>query len=718
MSGMKLSVRFSIITFSSTAVILFSGLVSVVSYLGSKNSIHFLVNNLMEKAVEHTIEKTTNYLDAAVLNSTLNDKLINNRLIRVNKNKFLKKYFRVMIETNTQFVSAFYGDENGNFLMVKEMPDRSISVQTITRRHNTAKVTWEHDKEDWKKDEKYSNKILPTEEALDPRKRPWYEKAKAAPISSHSWTEVYVFFNDRKPGITCSKKVYDPSGRFIGVIGIDISIAELSEFLSKLKVGTNGKVFILNENGQVVALPTTDPAELEKMIKEEGEGKNKKLTLMTADKLNDKEFSSSFIAYQDNKKFKQENKGEDHDYHYFSFSFQGVSYFSNYTQFIKDDIRWTIGIVVPEDDFMFIVKRNNKIILIMSLVLIVVAILFEMRFSKTISRPLTQLSEEMRKIQNFDLSSDVSIESFLIEVNNIAQSFTKMRTGLRSFKKYVPDELVRELIALNKEAVLEGERRELTIYFSDIASFTSISEKLQPEELVELLSEYLGSASKILIENGATLDKYIGDAIMAFWGAPNTLENHAVFACLAALRHKKALAVRNRDLEKRGKATFHDRIGIHTGEVIVGNMGSENRLNYTVIGDNVNLASRLEGINKYYGTEIVISETTYAQAKDFIETRMIDMVTVKGKKNAIGIYELISEKQELPPDIKKFIDIFNEGIVKYRNKQFTEALEHFKQTSSMSSKDYPSKLYVERCETYIQSPPDEDWNGVYELKSK
>ena len=399
-------------------------------------------------------------------------------------------------------------------------------------------------------------------------------------------------------------------------------------------------------------------------------------------------------------------------------NYKGIDYIAKYTSFRKDDIEWKIGIVVPENDFMYIVHRNNKYILLMSLILVAVAVAFEFQFSKKLSKPLSLLSDEMKKIQQFDLTSDREVSSFLYEVDNMAQSFTKMRTGLRSFKKYVPDGLVRELISLNKEAILEGERRSMTIYFSDIAGFTSISEKLSPEELVEQLSQYLGSASKIITDHHGTLDKYIGDAIMAFWGAPTPIEDHALQACLSAIEHKRVLRLANQELERMGKMPFADRIGIHTGEVIVGNMGSENRLNYTVIGDSVNLASRLESINKYYGTEIIISEPTYAIVKDFVEVRVLDLVAVKGKHNAIEIYELVCEKEEASLEVQKFNSMFNEAVNQYRKRNFQDALKIFQETLRIKSSDLASRVYIDRCENYLRNPPDENWNGVYESKNK
>ncbi len=707
-----MSVRFSIVGFSTLAVLMFGGIISIVSYIGGKNSVQSLVNNIMTKATEHTIDKTKDYLNSAIVVSQMNEQFLGSGLLKTEKGKVIEKYFEGILRVNPELIGMFYGDTNGDFVMVKEMTDKSYSVNKIIRKGKLTEVNWEHEKNSWYDDKRFDDEIIETEKAYDPRTRPWYKEAITK--KTYSWTDVYVFFTDRKPGITCSKAVYDKKGNLIGVIGIDISIKEFSEFLSGIKIGETGKVFLLDAKQKVVAIPSPDQATHDKLLKEETDANGKKsLTLIKADVLEDKEISSAFINFEKQKEeLTKENKT------FFEFKNDGISYFAKFVPFKMDDIEWTIGIVVPENEFMKTVHRNNQIIMALSIIIIIIAVLFEYSFSKKISKPLTQLSEEMKKIQNFDLSSNVEVHSFLIEVNNMTHSFNKMRTGLRSFKKYVPDELVRELISLNKEAVLEGERRELTMYFSDIKGFTTISEELNPEELVEQLSEYLGEASKTVVDHHGTLDKYIGDAVMAFWGAPKPLEDHALMACKAALEHKKNLKKKNAELVAKGKTPFYDRIGIHTGEVIVGNMGSENRLNYTVIGDSVNLASRLEAINKFYGSDIIISETTYNYVEDKFLVKMLDLVAVKGKSKAIEIYELISDIDEASLEEKKYISNFNEAVFEYRKKGFVAAIKLFESCLRLNPNDYTAKLYLERCNHYLTYPPSENWTGVHESKEK
>ena len=294
----------------------------------------------------------------------------------------------------------------------------------------------------------------------------------------------------------------------------------------------------------------------------------------------------------------------------------------------------------------------------------------------------------------------------------LEQSERKFIEG--AFGHYVNKEVVEQILKDPKMMELGGAKREVTAFFSDIAGFTTISEKMKPSELVQFLNGYLNEMTNLILEHHGTLDKYEGDAIMAFWGAPLPLKEHAKNACLAALQNQKKLKELRKEWEKQGLPPIHVRIGINSGEVIAGNMGSENRFDYTIMGDNVNLASRLEGINKQYGTETIISEFTYEQIKDDFVCRELDQIRVKGKEEPVRIYELICKKDEVKTDVQKTIKEFEEALKLYREKNFTEAQKKFKAIKN----DPPSEVFAERCEEFIKNPPTEEWDGVYTFTTK
>ena len=207
-----------------------------------------------------------------------------------------------------------------------------------------------------------------------------------------------------------------------------------------------------------------------------------------------------------------------------------------------------------------------------------------------------------------------------------------------------------------------GERKVLTAFFSDVAGFSTISEKLSPEELVELLNHYLTEMTDITLKYEGTVDKFGGDAIIAFFGAPVPFEDHARRACLVSIEMQKRLEELRAEWRKEGKHELFVRIGLNTGPMVVGNMGSKNRMDYTMMGDSVNLAARLEGVNKQYGTYTMISEFTYEQARDFIEVRELDRIRVVGKKEPVKIYELLGKKGEMDEKVREILPTFNDGL--------------------------------------------------------
>ncbi|HUL43835.1 MAG TPA: adenylate/guanylate cyclase domain-containing protein [Bacteroidota bacterium] len=287
------------------------------------------------------------------------------------------------------------------------------------------------------------------------------------------------------------------------------------------------------------------------------------------------------------------------------------------------------------------------------------------------------------------------------------------------FSRYVNPTIVEELVAHPEKLRLGGERKVVTVFFSDIEHFTQLSEKMSPEYLVTILNEYLNIMTSIILFHNGTLDKYEGDAIVAFWGAPIQQDDHPLSACSAALQMQKSLIGLNKVWQQEGKPELSMRIGINTGEVIVGNMGGSNRFDYTVIGDSVNLGARLESANKQYHTGIMISESTYKQVEGKVLARELDLLVVAGKTEPIRVYELIDTADvTAPPATLSFLESFAAGLKHYRCRQWDEAARKFQHALSLMPDDYASRMYFERTVLYKNSPPPDDWNGVFVLTTK
>ncbi len=286
-----------------------------------------------------------------------------------------------------------------------------------------------------------------------------------------------------------------------------------------------------------------------------------------------------------------------------------------------------------------------------------------------------------------------------------------------AFSRYVSSSVVNEMLKDPDKLKLGGDKKEISVLFSDIRSFTSISEGMTPEGLVQLLNEYLTVMTDIVFKYEGTLDKYIGDALMAFYGAPLDQPDHPRRACLSALEMMEGLKALNEKWIKEGKKPLDIGIGINTGPMMVGNMGSEQRFDYTVMGDAVNLGSRLEGANKSYKTHILISESTYEQVQDEFVCMELDSVRVKGKKQPVHIFELVSRKELLARDMEA-IARFHEGLHLYKEQQWDRAIETFENVNAMDQTLYAARLYIERCNELKAAPPGADWDGVFTMTTK
>jgi adenylate cyclase len=311
------------------------------------------------------------------------------------------------------------------------------------------------------------------------------------------------------------------------------------------------------------------------------------------------------------------------------------------------------------------------------------------------------------------VASYASITSF-----RVIHEEREKRKIRRTFSQYISPGVI-ELIEKDPHEYIRpgGEVKDLTVMFSDIRDFTTLSEGLTPDELVNLLNQYLSVMTDILFRHLGTLDKYIGDAIMAFWGSPYPQPDHALRGCRCAVEMIAGLEELNRKWAEQGRRQIAIGIGLNTGPVNVGNMGSDKRLAWTCMGDNVNLASRLEGMTKEYRNRVIISEFTQAQVSDQFVTREVDRIRVKGKKKPVVIYELlapISERHTYEALLTKY----NAALDVYRSQNWLEAVGAFGELLLAYPDDGPTQILLQRSVEFLEEAPEPDWDGVYVMKSK
>jgi adenylate cyclase len=297
----------------------------------------------------------------------------------------------------------------------------------------------------------------------------------------------------------------------------------------------------------------------------------------------------------------------------------------------------------------------------------------------------------------------------------------KEKSFIRSaFSTYVSDDVVKEIIADPSRLQLGGTKRHMTAIFTDVRGFSGISEKLDPEDLVSLLNRYLSAMSDVVLSEKGTIDKYEGDAIIAFFGAPLDLSDHALRACISAITMKKIETEMNKAIMEQKLSPFplFTRIGINTGDMVAGNMGTENKMNYTIMGNAVNLAARLEGVNKQYGTAILASEATVLETENHLLTRKLDRVRVVGINEPVRLYELLDTAEHAAEKQKKLVEVFHEALNHFEKRNWENAATGFKEALAIYPDDNPSRIYHKRSVECAGKPPDDSWDGIYNLTSK
>lgn len=687
------SIRITIMTVFIGLLLLTA--VPIVVYMHYRNTeaLLKLADELMLRLSESVIEKTVNYLAPASVMAEMSAQLAEFDSVPLPENRDLEEYAIAVLRAYPQLAMFNMGDEHGNFLMPKKMADGSIATKIIARNADPPTVTWKY------RDPRGTviRTETTTEIDYDPRQRPWYTGASEA--NGHYWTDMYILFTDQVPGITTSYPIMDKHDRTVAVFGLDIELGSLSSFLETLNVGSDGVAFIFDEHHEVVAYPDTVS-----LVRPDGDA----LRPAQLHELGDPRVTHCLEEYT--------SSGASR----LSFTSNGKKYLGSVVEFPSTfGKNWKIGMVVLEEDFIGTLRHTERNTLYIALAILAASVLFARMLARSISRPITALASEARQIQEFRLDNPIDLDSTIKEIQELKEALESMKLGLSAFGKYVPAQLVQQLIHRGEAARLGGHAEELTIFFSDIADFTSLSESLSPEVLMVHLSAYLDEMTEVIREHEGTVDKYIGDSVMAFWGAPTPQANHAHRACHAALDCQQRIHELNKAWASEGKLPLPTRIGMHTGSVVVGNIGSSERMNYSVLGDAVNVASRLEGANKVYGTRIIVSEATYGQVATRFAFRPLDRVGVLGRKQGIMIYELVGDPEKgLAPGVKELCEGFSKGLDAYFRRDWEAALRTFTELAKTFPDDAPAALFIERCRRLIAEPPLANWDGVTRLESK
>ena len=539
------------------------------------------------------------------------------------------KYLRSLLTHNETLTSIYVGLENGAFRQARSIdPTIPINGQTPPTEASSADRYIEGARRPGgSREDEYvflesrfeivGRTSSPT--TYDPRIRPWYKAAVEA--RRPTITDPEVFATLGLFGFSVAAPFYR-DGRIAGVAAADITLDGLSRYLDTYRISQTTLAFILDQNGRIIA-----NSDLARTWAERGGKVELQHVTDLPGGLADAAWGARRVA----------------DGKTYGFTFGGKDYLASLSTIPdKAEKHWQLFVITPIDDFADEMQRNNLRLLVFGLIASLLQILVIYSLSRVVSAPLEKLAGRVDRIRQLQQVEAVEASSSVVrEIATLSRAIDTMDTTVKSFASFVPVGLVNQLLETGQKLAPGGNSRFLTIFFSDLESFSTLSEELPTQELLNKVSAYLDVVTRVTNAEAGTIDKFIGDGVMAFWGAPALLEDHAWRACVAALRIQREMNALNATWAERGEKPLRVRIGIHSDAVVVGNIGSAERLSYTVMGDGVNIASRLEGVNKDYGTRICISHTVFKEVGERLCVRPIDEVAVKGRRSKIPIYELV-----------------------------------------------------------------------------
>lgn len=679
---MKISIRLTILTLLSALLIFIGSLTILINYYADTKILLDLTKRTVNLSGTYVERRISSFLQPVHDSVILGANVIEHDIVDINDPIKFKEFLLQIINNQPMFYAVYWGDAEGNFINVERTKNNSFNYW----RQSCAN---DYCQESSMVIDSNGNKISALTTKLSnfiPAKRPWY--VKAVKEKKYVLSDLYLFFHTPAYGITASVPVYN-DGNISGVFGVDLRLNTISEFVDQTKITKNSMAFIFDNDGHLVAAPGLDKGIVTQVPKIDD---LKIPWLSESYKIYNKDKRSTFLYNYDNQR-------------YFAF-YKDIS--------IITGNNWVIAIVFPLDDIMGPLSVILKTSFLVVLLTLLIGISFAWIISGTMSRPIVKLARDAMTIKSLDFSTFAQMKTNIKEIHEMQDAFSSMNQSLQSFVRYVPFNLVKNLLATGGIAHVGGDSRKITALFTDIQGFTSLSEKMPSDDLMGYLSEYFEAMSKVIIQYSGTIDKYIGDAIMAFWGAPLDDSLHAFHACQCALEMRVSLENLNKYLKEQGMPEITIRIGINTGFAVVGNVGSNDRLSYTAIGDSINVGSRLQDLNKLYKSEILVSGATYELVKHFFHFRLLDHVAVRGKKDGIYVYQMLLPRDSLVNVLDSYNNEFKGAFDNYQNGKWDVAIHLFQKMTFFYPDDVLIKVLLERC-IYFKNNPPEDWHGIWRL---
>jgi adenylate cyclase len=681
--SLTISIRLAVSALVLTAILLTAAASSLLWWRTAESISRQLASTINEQIVAAVRKEVSAIVDEARAAHTAIRTLFLQNVLDTREADKREFVFLSQLQSQATISWVAFGWPDGSFFASHKLGDGRLEMMEISRTDHAGE----------RRIDEYQ--VIPGDIEFESRRfepsdfrvteQTWFKAGMGA--NGPQWFDVVDHPIGPRPSIAFAGPI-DVYQERQGVLAIIIEYTRLSRFLAQLEVGRTGTAFILGGSGELIAAPDKDADELHPA--------HSRIDMLPLARM------ALNAAGEDGRKDASRRR----------LVLDGAAYEVALTPLPFPG--WLLATIIPEAEFLAPVETALRHLIIgLAVGALLAALLSAMLAHSLIAAPLARVVGEIRHVETFALDQVRRHPSQVTEISSLSGAIAEMAAGLSAFRKFIPADLVRSLLRQGVEAKPGGAMQELTVMFIDVAGFTGLSERMG-DRVVPLLSRYLDVASEVIVATGGTIDKFIGDAVMAFWGAPTAQADHAARCCRAALACRAAIDTAG--IVDDNRHPLQIRIGINSGRMLVGNIGSELRLNYTVIGDTVNVASRLEGANKQYGTLILIGAETQRRIGDAFVTREIDSIAVYGRTEGLSVYELIG----LATDARDagWIARYEDGLAKYRDRDFAGAASDFEAVLRERPDDRPTMLLLDRCQRLQQTGVDDAWSPVAALKTK
>ena len=704
------TIRRSLIRNLSLLLVFLTGLNLLATLVIGRQIERFVSTALLERSLDATESELVRFFDPVRLALEVARLRVSDGSLDLDDPDALNLHFAPLLAAVPQISGVSLGDERGRSFLLMRFHETGVWRNRVTRPDEWGERL---ELREWGEGggpvRSWSVEEPSEEEAFDPRSRDWYQVAHAAAAEHEPgedlpqgvyWTKPYAFFTTGHPGITAMVHVEDPAG-LRRVLALDVLLEDISGFTRELEVSENGYGAVLDPGGRLLGLPglahfESPEARLAALLKYPFDS-------------NIPTLHDAAVAYRKLLPNPPAN---------FAFESGGEDYWADVREVsLGKNFAGSVVIVVPRRDLVGPVLNLRVLLLGISVLGFAATLLMSFLLARRYSQPLVKLADNSQRIGALELGELETVETSLREMDLLATEQERMRVALDSFSRYVPMDVVRELMTRGEAAKIGGSRCQVTALFTDIQDFTKIAERMEPEEITAHLAEYFEHLLGIVQGDGfGTVTQLTGDGLVGFWGAPRPDPQHAAHAAAAVLACQKRLEELALEWKRLGKPALRTRFGLASGAAVVGNVGATSRLVYTAIGDTINLASRLEGLSRFYGTSALASDATREAAGDAFEWRLVDRVRVKGRSQGVGVHELLGASGRVPETTREFAQRYEAALELYCERRFSQA------SAALEALQRPDDASVvrllQRCRQLEREPPAGDWDGVTEYAEK